>query len=74
MDVGNVVAPLGAVGLSVDSPICRSVVRVHFPDSVQPVVSLGRTLSSYCPVSRQIVRLQQIVCNCMILEVSTEYK
>ena len=24
------------------------------------------------PVSRQIVRLQQIVCHCMILEVSTE--
>ena len=39
---------VGAVGLSVDSPICRSVVRVRFPDSVQLVVSLGWTLRPHC--------------------------
>ena len=48
-----VVGPVGAVGLSVDSPICRSVVRVRIPDSVQLVVSLGRTLSSHCPAALQ---------------------
>ena len=33
------------------------------------------TFQLFCllPVSRQIVRMQQIVCPCMILEVSTEY-
>ena len=45
--------PIGAVGLSVDFPICRSVVWVHIPDSVQMVASLGRTLSPHCPVGLQ---------------------
>ena len=39
---------IAEIGLSVDSPICRSVVRVLIPDSVQLVVSLGRTLRSHC--------------------------
>ena len=47
------ILPVGAVGLSVDSPICTSVVLVRVPDLVQLVVSLGRTLSSHCPAVLQ---------------------
>ena len=35
-------------------------------------VSCSVKYKRVCPVSQQIVRLQQIVCHCMILEVSTE--
>ena len=46
----------GQLGLSVDSLICKSVVRVRVSDSVQLVVSLGRTLS-LAHIARQCSKL-----------------